>query len=488
MDRFDATLLEETAPRGARIVALALLADLAAERARLTASHDAEALHDFRVALRRLRSWMRALRVTLRGSLPRGAQRRLRRIAKASNAGRDAEVFLDWLHSSSSNLSSRKRTVARWLSARFEQQQREANASLDELLERDFARAQGRMQERFEAYRVTAHVHSGMHEPTFGAVMAALVREHADALRYQLAQIRSQDDENLAHRARLAGKRLRYLMEPVADSIDGGPALVERLKALQDSLGDLHDAHIFLLILREMAAEAAMAEGRRMASAIGNGARAAALRQPPEPRPPLSGFAALGQLAQERAAGAFARLTREWGKRETRRFFKDLQAACRALERRASRGVEIERKYLLSRLPKSLPRSTTSLIVQGYIPGKRLVERLRSEQRGARKHFYRTVKAGTGIVRTELEEETTRGVFEAMWPLTEGKRLTKLRHRVPAGTLTWEIDEFADLGLVVAELELPSEDATVEFPAWLAPFVDREVTGEVAYLNSSLAR
>jgi adenylate cyclase len=155
---------------------------------------------------------------------------------------------------------------------------------------------------------------------------------------------------------------------------------------------------------------------------------------------------------------------------------------------RASRGLEIERKYLLSRLPRSLPRSTTALIVQGYIPGKRLVERLRSEQRGARKHFYRTVKSGTGIVRTELEEETSRGVFEAMWPLTEGKRLTKLRHRVPAGALTWEIDEFADLGLVVAELELPSEDAAVEFPPWLAPFVEREVTGDAAYLNSSLAR
>jgi CHAD domain-containing protein/CYTH domain-containing protein len=488
MERFDATLLEETAPRGARMVALALLTELARERGRLTASHDVEALHDFRVALRRLRSWMRALGATLRGSLPRGAQRRLRRLAKASNAGRDAEVFLDWLRASGNDLPPRKRTAARWLTARFEQQEREANASLDELLDRDFARAQARLQERLEAYRVTAHVHSGMREPTFATVMSALVREHAQRLRYQLAQVRSQDDEDLAHRARLAGKRLRYLLEPVAEYIDGGPGLVERLKSLQDSLGDLHDAHIFLLILREMAAEAAMEEGRRLARAIGNGARDAAQRQPRVARPSLSGFAALGQLAQERSSEAFGRLTQEWGKRETRRFFKDVEAACRALESRARRGVEIERKYLLTRLPKSLPRSTTSLIVQGYIPGKRLVERLRSEQRGARKHFYRTVKAGTGIVRTELEEETTRGVFDTMWPLTEGKRLTKLRHRVPNGALTWEIDEFTELGLVVAELELPAEDATVEFPPWLAPFVEREVTGEAEYLNSSLAR
>jgi len=100
---------------------------------------------------------------------------------------------------------------------------------------------------------------------------------------------------------------------------------------------------------------------------------------------------------------------------------------------------------------------------------------------------------GTGLVRTELEEETTRAVFEAMWPLTEGRRLTKRRHAVPdngAGTvsLVWEIDEFTDRPLVLAEVELPDEGTEVRMPPWLAPVVERDVTDDPAYLNVNLAR
>jgi CYTH domain-containing protein len=91
-------------------------------------------------------------------------------------------------------------------------------------------------------------------------------------------------------------------------------------------------------------------------------------------------------------------------------------------------------------------------------------------------------------VRAELEDETSLEIFDAMWPLTKGRRLTKRRHRVPDGELTWEIDEFTDRNLVLAEIELPTADSEVEFPGWLKPHVDREVTGEPAYLNSTLAK
>ncbi|HWP72547.1 MAG TPA: hypothetical protein VNM36_15645, partial [Gemmatimonadaceae bacterium] len=91
-------------------------------------------------------------------------------------------------------------------------------------------------------------------------------------------------------------------------------------------------------------------------------------------------------------------------------------------------------------------------------------------------------------VRTELEEETSPEMFKTLWPLTKGRRLTKKRHRVPQGDFTWEIDEFTDRDLVLAEIELPSADTQVELPDWLKPWVDREVTGEVAFLNSTLAK
>jgi CHAD domain-containing protein/CYTH domain-containing protein len=495
MQPFDATILDEPAPRGARLIALALLDDLVAERERLATTRDPESLHDFRVALRRLRSWLSALRPVLSGSVSRGIRRRLRRFAKSSNAGRDAEVFLEWLHSVEGQLPGRKRSSAQWLITRFERQQREAEASLDELLRRDFARVQERLRTKLEAYRLEAHVHAGMREPTLAATLAGLIGVQAERLQERLASVRSVDEEREVHRARISGKRLRYLLEPVSAHLENGTDLVERLKVFQDALGDVHDAHIWLIMLGDMAAQAALEEGRRLSKTLSDSGKSSHV--PTQRYPALGGFALLAFLAQDRARDAYGRFAQEWGKRGTKRFFTMLGEARAALDERSRRGIEIERKYLLSRMPRLLPGVRTTRIMQGYMPGSTLVERLRAERpedgngkapAQARTHFYRTVKSGSGIARTELEEETTREVFETMWPLTLGKRVTKLRHRVPAGELTWEIDEFPELGLVMAEIELPSIATPVEIPPWLAPFVTREVTGDPAYLNSTLAR
>jgi adenylate cyclase len=75
-----------------------------------------------------------------------------------------------------------------------------------------------------------------------------------------------------------------------------------------------------------------------------------------------------------------------------------------------------------------------------------------------------------------------------LWPLTEGRRVRKRRHRVREGERQWEIDEFLDRDLFLAEVELPSTDAPVELPDWLRPHVVREVTTEDEYKNENLAR
>src|SRR5436190_11928660 len=137
-----------------------------------------------------------------------------------------------------------------------------------------------------------------------------------------------------------------------------------------------------------------------------------------------------------------------------------------------------------------MPRVTGVLeIEQGYIAGEKLIERLRREQHpdGAVK-YYRTVKLGTGVKRVEIEDETDRRTFEHLWQLTEGRRLMKRRHLVPNGDDLWEIDEFTDRHLVLAELEIDSEDAHISIPGWLRVVLVREVTDERAYGNRSLAR
>ena len=137
-----------------------------------------------------------------------------------------------------------------------------------------------------------------------------------------------------------------------------------------------------------------------------------------------------------------------------------------------------------------MPRARHVLeIEQGYIPGDKLVERLRREQwpDGTLK-FYRTIKLGSGIERTEIEDECAAEIFEHLWQLTKGKRLTKRRHVVPNGADMWEIDEFTDRDLVLAELELDDANQRIDMPDWLRAVLVREVTDEKEYTNRSLAR
>jgi CYTH domain-containing protein len=126
-------------------------------------------------------------------------------------------------------------------------------------------------------------------------------------------------------------------------------------------------------------------------------------------------------------------------------------------------------------------------IEQGYLPGERLVERLRRVRSSDGVTLVRTVKEGSGLTRLEVEEAVSPEMFERLWPLTEGRRIHKRRYRVPDGDLTWEIDEFVDRDLVLAEVELVGRPVTVELPAWLRPSVEREVTEEAEYSNLQLA-
>jgi len=79
--------LDQPVERASRIVALDLLRGVDATRLRLIDPTDIEALHDFRVALRRLRSWVRAFRPYLSSSVGKKDRLRLRRVADATSSG-----------------------------------------------------------------------------------------------------------------------------------------------------------------------------------------------------------------------------------------------------------------------------------------------------------------------------------------------------------------------------------------------------------------
>jgi CYTH domain-containing protein len=154
----------------------------------------------------------------------------------------------------------------------------------------------------------------------------------------------------------------------------------------------------------------------------------------------------------------------------------------------ATNDREIERKYLLRALPPRVRDARALEIDQGYLPGTRINERIRRAREAPTVKYFRTIKAGQGIERVEIEEETTEAFFLAVWPLTRGARVCKRRYLVPEGAVTWEIDEFLDRdGLWLAEIELSAVDEVVEIPAWLKDVMDREVTDDPRYTNHALA-
>ena len=101
---------------------------------------------------------------------------------------------------------------------------------------------------------------------------------------------------------------------------------------------------------------------------------------------------------------------------------------------------------------------------------------------------YLTIKGITvGATRAEYEYELPYDEGKAMLDsLAEKPLIEKRRYKIPAGDLTWEIDEFLgnNTGLIVAEVELKSEDQAFARPVWLGD----EVTGDPRYCNANLIK
>ena len=146
---------------------------------------------------------------------------------------------------------------------------------------------------------------------------------------------------------------------------------------------------------------------------------------------------------------------------------------------------EIERKFLIKRLPPEILRSRHFQLAQGYLanePGGRHV-RLRKKGKTASLTF----KVDRGAAREEREIRLSPKQFTTLWPATISRRLRKTRYEVPWKNLIIEIDIYhgRNHGLMVAEVEFPSQASRRKFkpPRWFG----REITGEKRYSNVRLA-
>ena len=145
-------------------------------------------------------------------------------------------------------------------------------------------------------------------------------------------------------------------------------------------------------------------------------------------------------------------------------------------------AVEIERKFLLDTIPQS-EISKSKIVKQGYMfNNERQVVRVRSMDQD----YFLTIKSSTkGLSRLEFEyaisEEDARDMFQH---LCGSNVIEKTRHYIEHKNHLWEVDEFhgKNQGLIVAEIELESEDETFQRPDW----VGDEVSHDPRYYNMNL--
>jgi adenylate cyclase len=161
---------------------------------------------------------------------------------------------------------------------------------------------------------------------------------------------------------------------------------------------------------------------------------------------------------------------------------------------------EIERRFLIHpeyRVPFA-DAAKVEKITQGYMstdPEKiirvRWVENLRTPDVEA----YLTVKGktdpvicGQGFTKVEIESEMDPGAASGMLSHFCGGQniIEKIRYTIPIGELNWEVDVFRshNLGLIIVEVELDSEDQEIFKPFW----VGQEITHDHRYSNSSLSQ
>lgn len=466
--------LQRPAQEGARLVALQWLYQLADARAswregvrvsdgtaEAGEGSSAETLHRARVALRRLRATLRENDRVLDGVEDRRIARALRKLGRTTNAMREADVQRAWLESELEHLPEEARPEAALVRARLETEATGSHLEVELAFARHFDPISDTLVARLSSYRLLQRVGMDSTPMPFARHLAARLGRGGTRLRRDLervADVGAQDAQDALHRIRIRLKRHRALLAPFARSRPALGAWFDLATRGQDLLGTMRDA-----------------------DQLAHRARKAKLP-------------ALERALRDIVLSHHAAFIDSWCGRldDTLRVLDAATAALRTEGTpRSSAGLpmEIERKFLLRGCPPEARALPPLHIEQGWIPGVALRERLRRRVApDGTVSCWRTMKLGPAEARIEVEEVTTPELFDAMWPLTRSARIRKVRHVLADHAHTWEIDVFLDRDLVLAEVELGDVTEPVALPAWLAPYVEREVTGEPAYFNAVLAR
>lgn len=315
--RLPPDLLSRSAEEASRLLALNYLDEISRAEARLADPSETEALHDFRVGLRRLRSCTRAYRAQLKGSVSKRIRRRLRSLTLATNAGRDTEVQLAWLRKQAVHLAADETEGLAWMIGLLEGRKSEALDTVTAGAARRFVKTATKLRPRLGTFRIEVRTGRGLKRPSFGQVTGELILRHVADLSRDLKAVGKAEDVIEVHTARIGAKRLRYLLEPLARRAPRVKSLVDRLKALQDLLGELHDM-------------------RLLADEIESSVETVSRSSNGRPSGTAPGLIALQRLADQQAAAAYTSFETHWTEGRATQFLSRADELGRNLGRKES--------------------------------------------------------------------------------------------------------------------------------------------------------
>lgn len=232
-------ILDSPAPAGVRLIAGSFLHEWLGTLPRLHehGAGDEEALHDYRVALRKLRSWLKAF-----DEGGGKAQQQLSDLNEATGSARDYEVMVAWLKDDTSPAADHAREKLKvggvdlgWVEARTQ-------------------RVGERLEGKLGRYSLEVPLGGGAAVVPFSWAYAAALRRLHHELTDAALRVGSLEDPDRLHKVRIRAKRLRYAVVPLKEWPEAADA-IRLLKERQDVLGELHDRHAFALQLEGLLGE-----------------------------------------------------------------------------------------------------------------------------------------------------------------------------------------------------------------------------------------
>lgn len=213
---------------------------------RIDQRESGDALHDFRVPLRRLLSLERGFRRQIESPVPKKLRRRLRALLAMTGPARDAEVQLGWIRQQMMAIGPEMQRCVALVEAEMRSRLRRQHKCVRRRLDKTFADVRTDLKQRL-ARRNDA-------QPASYAQLAANEIERQSAvLVAALSELLTQQDLQSIHPVRILAKRLRVVLDPWRDAVPALRAPANSLVRIQEHLGRIHDMQMLRAALDGMA-------------------------------------------------------------------------------------------------------------------------------------------------------------------------------------------------------------------------------------------